>query len=140
MNNRFFRIMLATLALAALLPLGVVVCSALVTGKAISASLFAASISEWATPMLAAVAGGVLAWIFRKQIAAVADGQVRFIDGMSVRWIPLAIFASAAVSLFLELVMIRWQGCVFETFAFYKNYSLLACFLGLGLGYALAHW
>ena len=139
MNNRFFRIMLTTLALAALLPLVVVVCSALVTGKAISAALFAASFVQWAPPVLAAVTGGVLTWIFRKQIANAAAEQVRFIDGMSMRWISLAIFAAAAVSLFLELVMIRWQGCVFETFAFYKNYSLLACFLGLGLGYALAH-
>ncbi len=139
MNNRFIRIALATLALAALLPLGVVFCSALVTGKTISASLFVASFAEWAAPMLAAAAGGSLLWLFRKPVADVASGQVRFLDELSRRWVPLAIFASAAVSLFLELVMIRWQGCVFETFAFYKNYSLLACFLGLGLGYALAH-
>ena len=33
--------------------------------------------------------------------------------------------------------MIRWQATVFELFAFYKNFSLLACFAGLGLGYAL---
>jgi len=42
------------------------------------------------------------------------------------------------LSLFLELAVIRWQGTVFEFFAFYKNFGLLACFAGLGLGYALA--
>ena len=30
------------------------------------------------------------------------------------------------------------MGTEWETFAFYKNFGLLACFLGLGLGYALA--
>ena len=42
------------------------------------------------------------------------------------------------LSLFLELAVIRWHGSEWEMFAFYKNFSLLACFLGLGLGYALA--
>jgi SAM-dependent methyltransferase len=56
---------------------------------------------------------------------------------MPDRYVGLAIFTSAALSLFLELSIIRWQATVFELFAFYKNFSLLACFAGLGLGYAL---
>jgi spermidine synthase len=42
------------------------------------------------------------------------------------------------VSLLLELVMIRWLASVFPVFAFFKNFTLLACFLGLGAGYAVA--
>jgi len=30
------------------------------------------------------------------------------------------------------------MGEIFPLFALYKNYTLLACFAGLGLGYALA--
>ncbi len=45
---------------------------------------------------------------------------------------------AAALSLVLELALIRWQSSVLEFLAFYKNFSLLACFAGLGLGYALA--
>jgi hypothetical protein len=45
---------------------------------------------------------------------------------------------SAVLSLFLELTLIRWQSSVLAFLAFYKNFSLLACFAGLGLGYALA--
>jgi spermidine synthase len=52
--------------------------------------------------------------------------------------VDVAIVGAAAVSLFLELAVIRWQGTVFEFFAFYKNFGLLSCFAGLGLGYALA--
>ena len=53
-------------------------------------------------------------------------------------YLAVAIVASAALSLLLELAIIRWHGTVFEFFAFYKNYGLLACFAGLGLGYARA--
>jgi hypothetical protein len=69
---------------------------------------------------------------------AQANDQRTWFDGFPDRFLPLAIFGSAAVSLALELSIIRWQGTVFQFFAFYKNYGLLACFAGLGLGYALA--
>jgi hypothetical protein len=66
------------------------------------------------------------------------EGQTHFVDELPVRWVDVAIFGSAALSLFLELAVIRWQGTVFEFFAFYKNFTLLSCFAGLGLGYSLA--
>ncbi len=64
--------------------------------------------------------------------------QIGYLDSIPSRYLNWAIIGSSAVSLFLELAMIRWQGEVFPIFAFYKNYSLLSCFAGLGLGYALA--
>ena len=42
------------------------------------------------------------------------------------------------LSLLLELVLIRWLASVFPVFSFYKNFTMLACFLGLGAGYAVA--
>jgi spermine/spermidine synthase len=71
-------------------------------------------------------------------VDANARQQAAFLDSLPVRYADLAIFGAAALSLFLELAVIRWQGTVFEFFAFYKNFSLLCCFAGLGLGYALA--
>ena len=64
--------------------------------------------------------------------------QAAFLETLSGRFLSVAIVASAALSLFLELAVIRWQGTIFEFFAFYKNYGLLACFAGLGLGYVLS--
>jgi spermidine synthase len=64
--------------------------------------------------------------------------QAQFLDSIDPKNVNVAILFSAALSLFLELAIIRWQSSIFEFFAFYKNFSLLACFLGLGLGYALA--
>jgi spermidine synthase len=68
-----------------------------------------------------------------------ARDQAVFLRSFPDRYVRLAIFGSAALSLFLELAIIRWQGTVFEFFAFYKNFSLLCCFAGLGLGYAMAN-
>lgn len=66
-----------------------------------------------------------------------SQNQAAFLDTISAPFLSMAIAGSAALSLFLELAVIRWQGTIFEFFAFYKNYGLLACFAGLGLGYAL---
>jgi len=65
--------------------------------------------------------------------------EARFLDTSDPRYVDVAILCSAALSLFLELALIRWQSSVLEFLAFYKNFSLLACFAGLGLGYALAN-
>jgi SAM-dependent methyltransferase len=70
-------------------------------------------------------------------IDAAARRQAEFFHSVPDKYVGVAIFTSAALSLFLELSIIHWQGTVFELFAFYKNFSLLACFAGLGLGYAL---
>ncbi len=71
-------------------------------------------------------------------IEASAQAQATFLDTLNAKYADAAIFFSAALSLFLELGIIRWQSSVLPFFAFYKNFSLLACFVGLGLGYALA--
>jgi spermidine synthase len=73
------------------------------------------------------------------RIDAGAERQAEFLRSVPDRYLGVAIFASAALSIFLELSIIRWQASVLELFAFYKNFSLLACFAGLGLGYALGN-
>ncbi len=72
-------------------------------------------------------------------IESLSLAQARFVDQIPDRYVGSAILFSAAVSLFLELAMIRWQGTVWQVFAIYKNFSLLSCFAGLGLGYALSN-
>lgn len=98
-------------------------------------------------PMLATIAVvvstlAIAAYILLRRLEPGIEEDARetaaFLDTFPLRYVDLAIFGSAALSLFLELAVIRWQATVFEFFAFYKNFSLLACFAGLGLGYALA--
>ncbi|MHB2020817.1 MAG: spermine/spermidine synthase domain-containing protein [Candidatus Xenobia bacterium] len=47
------------------------------------------------------------------------------------RWI----FLSSALALYAELMLIRWHADEFQLFVYYKNITLLACFLGLGMGF-----
>jgi hypothetical protein len=89
----------------------------------------------------ALIATGALFHVLRELetvLDASAEVQRHFLDTLDPRYIDMAIAVSAAISLFLELALIRWQSSVLEFLAFYKNFSLLACFAGLGLGYALA--
>ena len=86
---------------------------------------------------LAAVLHGLLTrWAGYFERAA-SNQAVFLMNELPERWIGLAISPCAALSLFLELAIIRWQATVFPFFSFYKNLSLLSCFAGLGLGYWL---
>ena len=49
----------------------------------------------------------------------------------------LNVILAAGLSLFLELSIIRIHSSYLHFFSFFKNISLLSCFLGLGIGYAL---
>ena len=89
----------------------------------------------------AIIAAAALFYGLRKlepTLDANALAQTQYLDTLDPRHVDLAIAGAAALSLFLELALIRWQSSVLEFLAFYKNFSLLACFAGLGLGYALA--
>ena len=72
------------------------------------------------------------------KVEVIALRQAEFLATLGTGYVEIAILGSAALSLLFELAIIRWQGTIFEFFAFYKNFSLLACFAGLGLGYSLA--
>ncbi len=47
------------------------------------------------------------------------------------------LFILSLLGLFLEMLMIRWLSSEIRIFAYYKNFVLIACFLGFGLGCAL---
>lgn len=49
-----------------------------------------------------------------------------------------AIVLASALALYTEMVMIRWHATSSHVFAIFKNVSLLSCFLGLGIGFALS--
>ncbi len=121
-----------------LLPFVTVVCS----HYNLSARFDAAYLARLSLPL--AVALGGFAWARRRlrasgpAIESLATRQAATLDALDPRWLGPAIAGSAALSLLLELAIIRWQSSVFEFYAFYKNLGLLSCFIGLGIGYALA--
>lgn len=56
-------------------------------------------------------------------------------EGFSKRTLILA----SLLGLFLELLLIRWVSSEVRIFAYFKNFVLIACFLGFGLGCSLCH-
>lgn len=47
------------------------------------------------------------------------------------------LLAVSFLSLFQELMLIRWIGSEIRIFAYFRNLALISCFLGLGLGFNL---
>ncbi|MBV9147568.1 MAG: hypothetical protein JO065_16760 [Acidobacteria bacterium] len=135
-THAFLRLVRIAFVLSSVLPLVVLCCSAMIGSEQQNLRL---QISMAA--LLAVVANALFRLLFKKlegPIDRLAQEQAWAADQIPERFLEIAITGSAALSLLLELAVIRWQGTVWELFAFYKNLGLLACFAGLGLGYALA--
>lgn len=59
----------------------------------------------------------------------------QLLDGFFYRHL----FLVNVLVLFLELLMIRWVSSELSVFAYFKNFVLIACFLGFGTGCYLAN-
>ena len=59
-------------------------------------------------------------------------------SGVPDRWNLPTLLLASALTLFAELALIRWVATEIRVFAYVKNLALLLCFLGFGLGCALA--
>lgn len=141
MIQSYSRVLKVSVALGLFLPVVVAVCSGLLAASTAAPFGRGYWMAVLAGSGLALVACVLLARLLRRlegPIDAAAERQAAFLDAVPAPRAALAIAGCAALSLFLELATIRWQGCVWEFFAFYKNLGLLSCFAGLGLGYALA--
>ena len=65
------------------------------------------------------------------------DGTIGVSTGSS-RWLLSQLLLASFLTIFLELAVIRWIAVEVRIFAYIKNLALLVCFLGFGLGCALA--
>src|SRR5262249_6115468 len=92
-------------------------------------ALIVESDKEWsgllvvASILLICIATWALYYVLKKLlpfIDASAQAQAKFLDTFSVKYVDVAILLSAALSLFLELSVIRWHSSVLPIFAFYK--------------------
>jgi hypothetical protein len=85
----------------------------------------------------AAILGGIrffLAWSRRR-------GRPFFENdtGKLGEWSWSRLLLASFLTLFAELAFIRWIAVEVRVFAYFKNLALLLCFVGFGLGCALAH-
>lgn len=91
-------------------------------------------------PLALAIAVLGLRWLRLRvwpRLVAAAEGHADALDALPERQVGAAILVASAAALFVELLLIRWHATTFEVFSFYKNFSLLAAFLGLGIGFGL---
>jgi spermidine synthase len=58
------------------------------------------------------------------------------IDAIPAARVTVAIVLASVLALYVELMIIRLHSSYFQLFAYFKNVSLLSCFLGLGIGFA----
>jgi len=85
--------------------------------------------------LISAIAIFVVYRLFR-QLRNTADTPGRLgvdiqqLGGFSYRQLVLI----SGLGLFLEMLMIRWVSSEIRIFAYFKNFVLVACFLGFGLG------
>ncbi len=86
-------------------------------------------------PIISAVSIFVVYSLFRRlRPSPAAPGRLEIdigeLGGFSYRQLILI----SVLSLFVEMLMIRWVSSEIRIFAYFKNFVLVACFLGFGLG------
>src|SRR5580692_10384511 len=87
--------------------------------------------------------GGLLRWSWlaeplERHVATMGETFEADYANLSTKTRIRSIVLVTMLSLLLELVLIRWLASMFPVYSFYKNFTMLACFLGLGAGYAVA--
>ena len=84
--------------------------------------------------LITAVAMFIVHAVFRRLRAAPAMRRLEFpveeLGGFSYRQLVLVSF----LGMFAEMLMIRWVSSEIRIFAYFKNFVLVACFLGFGRG------
>ncbi len=88
--------------------------------------------------------GALAVLVLRPELLAPSGSRARpwlerhtdAVDAMPEAALGAAIALAAALGLYAELMIIRLHSSYFQLFAYFKNVSLLSCFLGLGIGYA----
>src|SRR3989442_6139839 len=125
MTKLFTRLTMLAFLGTGLAPLVTVICSQLLAGPLSSRFLFKLASLVFAV-LLPAIGFCALVKNLQNRVDVNAREQDDFLGAFEPRYLNLAIFGAAALSLLLELAIIRWQGTVFEFFAFYKNFSLLS--------------
>jgi SAM-dependent methyltransferase len=59
------------------------------------------------------------------------------VQNRSASGVKLELFLLSIVSLYIELLIIRWLSADMKAFTVFRTFPLIACFVGLGVGFAL---
>jgi spermidine synthase len=84
------------------------------------------------------IVGFVLAAVFLLGYRLLLKPRTPTLSLAPGKWNLSTLLLASALTLFAELALIRWVATEVRVFAYVKNLALLLCFLGFGLGCALA--
>jgi hypothetical protein len=89
------------------------------------------NVSFYGSLAVLSIGGTALAlWLLRDSARSSARWRVQDFGGFTTRGLVI----SSLLSLYLELLLIRWLSSEIRIFAYFKNFILIACFLGFGVG------
>lgn len=92
--------------------------------------------------LLPLVCAGLLVVIWRQRawwypfLHRQLEDFTRTLDNLPESRVAFWIVLTACLGMYTELMVIRLHASFFQLFGYFKNVSLLSCFLGLGIGYA----
>jgi hypothetical protein len=115
-----------------LLPLVTILCARLNPAVGVTPDFLLLVMGSSLVVLLTTIGFFALLRKFAPQLHSNGREQAQFVSDVPAGYLNASIVGAAALSLLLELAVIRWQGTVFEFFAFYKNFTLL-CRAGLRL-------
>ena len=85
--------------------------------------------------LISALAALVVFRVFRRiRISSESPRRLEISIGQLGGFSYRQLIVISVLSLFLEMLMIRWVSSEIRIFAYFKNFVLVACFLGIGLG------
>src|SRR5579872_1567826 len=84
--------------------------------------------------LISALAVLVVYRVFRDPKPSDKPRRLEFDISEVGRFSYLQLALVSLLSLFIEMLMIRWVSSEIRIFAYFKNFVLVACFLGFGLG------
>lgn len=94
------------------------------------------------TRVITFIAGAAILALARLFLFRARRRGIPFMDSKSAEsdtWTLWKLVLASFLTLFAELACIRWIAVEVRIFAYFKNLALLLCFLGFGLGCALAN-
>jgi spermidine synthase len=91
------------------------------------------------TAVVLALLASAMVWFFFRQYrnAESRTGWLVLPDRFTESPSSAVLILASIAGLFLELLLVRWISSEIRIFAYFKNFVLIACFLGFGLGFYL---
>ena len=97
----------------------------------------AGRVAAWILTLILFTAAGFL---YRRAdyLRGLCEGFNDWVDSLPEKQTIIGLILISFLGLFFEVMLIRWIGTQVRLLAYFKNFVLISCFLGMGVGFAMA--